>query len=141
MHHRTVERTHMTSFDIEYIKDKALRDKIVLTPVPDALTVNWSEECSYYFDEVYDGSSLLWVFVIQDTFEELIPGFYWTVDDPGSLYIDTYSDRGAGIPNEGAYLEASYVDMNRMQEAADLALARYKELFEALSETLKVAQA
>lgn len=115
----------MTVYNEDEIFKYELRCENALTPVPEKLTVNWDGGGNYYFDEVYDGHSLVWIYVMTDTYEEAFPGPGWNVDDPGTLYSEENSE-------EIEESEESPYDMKKMQEAADLALARYESLFNRL---------
>lgn len=99
---------------------EAIANEEVLTPVPETLTVRWDD--GYYFDEVYDGSSLIWIWLIIETFCEAYPGVDWSVDDPGTLY-----DQGSLEDHK----EPPY-SLEKMQEVSQVALARYSSLFNRL---------
>lgn len=63
----------------------------------------------------------MWIPIIQDTFGAVLDNHDWTVDDPGTLYLD-----------EDEYEDAqeSPFDMQEMQSAANQALANYRAIFE-----------
>lgn len=107
------------SVDVNGIVNKALKYGYGLTPVPSSLTVG-EEDVNYYcFYEVADGSSLVWVDVLQDVFNDAFGTVNaWTVDDPGVLYNQEDEDSAS--------------DMEKMQEAADEALRIYATVFEKL---------
>ena len=113
----------MSTYNEEKIFEKARRNGTVLTPVPKKLTINWEAGDGFFFDEVFDGHSILWVPVLMETFNEVIPEENWLVDDPGVLYSDNPDFEEA---------EESPVPLERMQEAADLALSHYAMLYERL---------
>lgn len=108
--------------DIEGIARYAVVQRAILDPVPDSLTIEWGEYgASYFFREIGDGDTLLWIPIIQDTFGAVLDNHDWTVDDPGTLYLD-----------EDEYEDAqeSPFDMQEMQSAANQALANYRAVFE-----------
>lgn len=113
----------MSTYNEEKIFEKARRNGTVLTPVPEELTINWEAGGGFFFNEVFDGHSLLWVPVLMETFNEVIPEENWLVDDPGFLYSENPDFEEA---------EESPVPLERMQEAADLALSHYAMLYERL---------
>lgn len=115
----------MAVYDEDEIFEQEVSYGHDLTPVPEKLTVNWEGAGNYFFDEVYDGHSLVWIYVLTDTFEEVLPNIGWNVDDPGVLYSEEQS-------MEIEESEESPYDMKKMQEAADLALSRYESLFNRL---------
>lgn len=114
----------MTTYNEDTHFSEALRKGELLTPVPESLTVHWSDDTNYYFDEVYDGSSLIWIDLMIETFSEVLPDVDWGVDDPGVLY-----DQGSEDYED---YEESPHPLDKMQEAADIALARYTSLFKRL---------
>lgn len=99
---------------------QAIAYHYVLTPVPNSLTIHWDDAANYYFDEVSDGSSLVWVDLMIVTFREQFPTVQWMVDDPGTLY-DQFNDFDG--------VSSSPYSMETLQSCAQLVLARYKELF------------
>src|SRR5690625_716101 len=106
------------TIDVEGIARYAIEHRMVIDAVPESLTVEWGEYgASYFFREICDGSTLLWVAIVQDTFGTVIDDPDWTVDDPGTIYLD-----------EDEYEDAreSPFDMQKMQEAADEALKNYR---------------
>lgn len=109
------------SVDVDSIVNKALKYGYDLTPVPSSLTIE-EEDVNYYcFDEVADGSSLVWIDVLQDVFNDAFGTVNaWTVDDPGVLYNQEDED--------------SVSDMEKMQEIADEALRIYTVVFEKLKD-------
>lgn len=108
--------------DVEGIARYAVAHGVPLDPVPDSLTVEWGEYgASYFFKELGDGDTLLWISILQDTFGAVLGNPDWTVDDPGTLYLD-----------EDEYEDAqeSPFDMQKMQDTANQALANYRAVFE-----------
>lgn len=114
---REVEYTMAKTYNEDTIIQRALGSGYDITPVPDTLTINW--DYGIYFDEVMDGSSLVWIDVMQDTFNEQLPGHNWIVDDPGTLYWE-----GFDPDDENPF------KLSELQGVADLALDRYRSLFE-----------
>lgn len=118
----------MTVYYDEYDEDDFFEEMLDsgygLTPVPESLTIHWSGN-DYYFDNVFDSSSLIWIDLMQMTFNEVLPGYGWTVDDPGTIYATENNDDDY----DG---EDSPFDMVKMQEATDLSLARFAKVFERL---------
>lgn len=114
------------NFDVDKVVEKCLVDGEVLTPVPDSLTIHWAEySLNYYFDEVFDGSSLVWVDVIEETFNSEMPEYDWTVDDPGTLY-------GDDLDGQFEDAESSPIDLTKLQNVADKALENYQVVFGAM---------
>lgn len=99
-------------------------EHMALTPIPKTLTVHWSHASSYYFDEVFDGSSLIWIHLMMDSFREAFPGMDWMVDDPGTLYVN-YTN-GAEIDYDD--FQVSPFNLERLQEVSNVILTRYASL-------------
>lgn len=77
----------MAVFDVAaHIAENVYRDEEV-TEAPAHLTV--IHMGMYYLEPLMDDTSLLWVYLTSETFEELLPGYDWCVDDPGTLYPQT----------------------------------------------------
>lgn len=95
-----------------------------LTPTPKTLTIHWSHASSYYFDEVFDGSSLVWIQLMMDSFREAFSGMEWMVDDPGTLYVN-YEN---GVEIDYDDFQVSPFSMEKLQEVSDVVLARYASL-------------
>lgn len=113
-------------FNVDTVVDEAIRFGYVLTPVPDSLTIHWAKySLNYDFDEVFDGASLVWVDVMQDTFNSETPEYDWTVDDPGILYAYDAN-------NKFEDAESSPIDLSRLQEVANVALDNYRMVFDRL---------
>lgn len=100
-----------------------------VTEAPAHLTVE-AEEGSpehYYLAPLTDGSSLLWVYLTSETFEELLPGYDWCVDDPGTLYAQR-TPSGDEPEDE----DEPMVPLSVMQPVADELLNRYRAVVEYL---------
>lgn len=63
-----------------------------------------------------------------DTFDEFLPGYSWTVDDPGTLYAQTDLS-GELLSGE---VDDPVVPLERMQTVADELLKRYRAVVEYL---------
>lgn len=109
----------MSVYDEEKHFQHAVRCDYVLTPVPESLTV-LCDDGLYFFEEVVDGSSLVWIDLMIDTFCEAFPGVDWMMDDPGTLFDqdESYED-----------CEESPFSLDKMQEVSQVALSRYGSLF------------
>lgn len=121
----------MSDFDVAaHLKSNAYARKpeVYLDPIPSKLTVEHEEGNSYYLNPLIDGSSLVWIYLTSDTFDELIPGYHWTVDDPGTLYFQE-TPNGEPIDDEA---DESLVPLSAMQSAADVLLERYRAVVEQL---------
>ena len=101
------------------------RDEEV-TEAPDHLTVIHEEEGMYYLEPLMDDASLLWVYLTSETFDELLPGYDWCVDDPGTLYAQRTPS--GDEPEEGEPV----VPLSVMQPVADELLNRYRAVVEYL---------
>lgn len=97
------------------------------TVCPEVVNIEWSYGASYRLDTVSDGSSLLWIPVLQDTFNELYSEHEWTVDDPGTIYSD---DEREWVEDS----EESPYDMDRLQNITVEAVSRYCHLVKMLEE-------
>lgn len=97
-----------------------------VTEAPESLTVIHEDEGMYYLEPLMDGSSLLWVYLTSNTFNEFLPGYNWCVDDPGSLYAQRTPS--GDEPEEGEPL----VPLSVMQPVADELLNRYRAVVEYL---------
>lgn len=111
-------------YDEKKFVNEILAHPAVLDPIPAKLTVIWQECDSYYFDNVYDGCTLIWIDLMIVTFREFFPGVPWMVDDPGILYVGE---------DDSSY-DASPYNMEVMQQASNTVLARYRSLFARLVE-------
>ena len=119
----------MSNFDVAaHLKSNVYRDSDV-TEAPESLTVEADEDSasSYYLAPLSDSHSLLWVYLASETFDELLPGYDWCVDDPGTLYAQTDLS-GELADDEGERL----VPVSVMQPVADELLKRYRAVVEHL---------
>lgn len=120
----------MAIFDVAaHVADNVYSDEEV-TEAPAHLTVEAPDglRANYYLDPLTDESSLLWVYLASDTFEELLPGYDWCVDDPGTLYAQTTPDGDDFEEDEGDPV----VPLEVMQPVADELLNRYRAVVEHL---------
>lgn len=92
-----------------------------LTPIPGHLKAEWIED-QYYVDPLMDGSSLLWIEVIQETLKDF-SDLHWLVDDPGTLYPGKMPSQDFDEPP---------VPVETVTEWLQQALANYTSLFNRL---------
>jgi hypothetical protein len=118
-----IEGEIMTVYNEDNIFKEARRSGYALTPIPESLTVHWGDSSNYYFDEVFDGSSLVWIDLMIESFREAFPEVDWMVDDPGTLYDQGFEDEEC---------EESPYSLEKMQEVSQLTLERYESLFNRL---------
>jgi hypothetical protein len=119
----------MSNFDVAaHLKSNVYSDSDV-TEAPESLTVESDDGTadSYYLAPLEDGSSLLWIYLTSDTFNEFLPGYSWSVDDPGTLYAQT-TPSGEPVDDEGEPL----VPISVMQPVAEELLKRYRAVVEHL---------
>lgn len=108
--------------EIEKIVSKSVKCEYVLTPVPDALKIEWEGDgANYYVDGIEDGGSLIWVEVFQDVCMRMLSSGDWVVDDPGTLYDQEWEDED---------VDSSPYFLDDMQGVAVAALEVYREVFE-----------
>lgn len=114
---------------MDKISDTAMRNGYDLSPIPDTLNAEWQGDGMFVFDTVYDGSSLVWIKVLQETFNELLPEYEWTVDDPGVLYAE-----GNGIEELEYDTPADEFPISEqaLADASAASLDRYRKVYEEL---------
>ena len=120
----------MTNFDVVAHLDSNVYAGAEVTEVPNTLTVEAEGSArSYYLDPLMDDSSLLWVYLTSDTFNELLPGYHWCVDNPGILYAQTYPNGQLIEKDDGEPI----VSLELMQPVAEELLERYRAVVAHLS--------
>lgn len=114
----------MTVFDVAtHLAGNPYKDDTV-TEAPETLTV--LHMGMYYLEPLMDDASLLWVYLTSETFDEFLPGYDWSVDNPGTLYPQTTPS--GDDPDE----DEPVVPISEMQTVADELLNRYRAVVEYL---------
>lgn len=120
----------MAGFDVAaHLKSNgyARGDQVMVSAPPEKLTVESEGGRSFYLDPLMDGDSLVWVYLSSGTFREFLPGYDWSMDDPGIFYAQ-YTPSGERIPDS----DEPIVPLSKMQPVADILLERYRAVVEQL---------